>query len=293
MRDIGDRQIKKKLIIQVAVLLAVCIIVIAGGRLLSGNRFKMTVGIFEAGNITSPLVLIFSLMMIVSNIELLRHESFRVQNVLGMGIGIALILCEVFGVRLMFWNVSGSEMLLRAFYVFTSVYFTTFCYFECILMGSVICGLRAARHVPALRQDYILILGCRVSQCHICHHELPRLQERCLGEACGTSRGGSRKQNKVVVLAECLYQGVCGTACQSISAGDCVAGFAGIILRKCGDSDRIEGVLLTGEEILRGRFFRDKTGTALPTAFRIKSSRKNRPRGIRRACCAATAEPFQ
>ena len=110
--------------------------------------------------ITSPLVLIFSLMMIVSNIELLRHESFRVQNVLGMGIGIALILCEVFGVRLMFWNVSGSEMLMRAFYVFTSVYFTTFCYFECILIGSVICGLRAARHVPALRQDYILILGC-------------------------------------------------------------------------------------------------------------------------------------
>ena len=102
----------------------------------------------------------------------------------------------------MFWNVSGSEMLLRAFYVFTSVYFTTFCYFECILIGSVICGLRAARHVPALRQDYILILGSRVSQCHICHHELPRLQERCLGEACGTSRGGPRKQNKVVVLAE-------------------------------------------------------------------------------------------
>ena len=114
--------------------------------------------------ITSPLVLVFSLMMIVSNIALLRHERFRIQNILGLGIGFALILSEVLGVRLMFWNLSGSEMKIRVFYVLSSVYFTTFCYFECILMGSVICGLRAARHVPALRQDYILILGCGFNQ---------------------------------------------------------------------------------------------------------------------------------
>jgi uncharacterized SAM-binding protein YcdF (DUF218 family) len=55
---------------------------------------------------------------------------------------------------------SGSEMQMRIFYTLSSVYYTVFTYFECILIGSVACGLRAARHIPAPVQDYILILGC-------------------------------------------------------------------------------------------------------------------------------------
>ena len=110
--------------------------------------------------ITLPAVLVFSLLMIISNIALLRHENFRVQNILGLGIGFLMIASELIGAGILLSNFSGSALQLRIYYVLSSVYFTTFTYFECILMGSVICGLRAARHVPAYVQDYILILGC-------------------------------------------------------------------------------------------------------------------------------------
>ena len=110
--------------------------------------------------VTSPAVLVFSILMIVSNIALLQHERFRVQNILGLGIGFALIICEAFGVLLMMKDVSGSEMQVRIYYTLSSVYYTVFTYFECILIGSVVCGIRAARHVPKPDKDYILILGC-------------------------------------------------------------------------------------------------------------------------------------
>ena len=93
--------------------------------------------------ITLPAVLAFSLLMIISNIALLRHENFRVQNILGLGIGLLMIASELIGAGLLLYNFSGSALQLRIYYVLSSVYFTTFTYFECILMGSVICGLRA------------------------------------------------------------------------------------------------------------------------------------------------------
>ena len=122
------------------------------------ETFSMSGWLFSL--IFLPAMLAFSVLMIVSNIALLRHESFRVQNILGLGIGILLIASEVFGFWLLIQDVSGSEMQVRVFYTLSSVYYTIFTYFECILIGSVICGLRAARHVPAPVQDYILILGC-------------------------------------------------------------------------------------------------------------------------------------
>ncbi|MBR2765892.1 MAG: YdcF family protein [Blautia sp.] len=112
--------------------------------------------------LTSPLILLFSVLMIISNIALLRHESFRIQNVLGLGISLILILSELFGAWLI---ISVSDMAdtrqeMQIIFVVQSVYFTIFTYLECILMGAVICGIRAARHVPAPDKDYILILGC-------------------------------------------------------------------------------------------------------------------------------------
>ena len=122
------------------------------------ETFSLSGWIFSL--ILIPVMLAFSILMIVSNIELLRHERVRVQNVLGLGIGFALIICEIVGFRLLFWDFSGSEMQVRIIYTLSSVYYTMFTYFECILIGSVVCGLRAARHIPAPVQDYILILGC-------------------------------------------------------------------------------------------------------------------------------------
>ena len=42
-----------------------------------------------------------------------------------------------------------------------NVYATAFACFECVLVGAIVCGIQAARHVPAPDADYILILGCK------------------------------------------------------------------------------------------------------------------------------------
>ena len=37
-------------------------------------------------------------------------------------------------------------------------------YLECILIGTIVCAVKAARHIPAFDKDYILILGCQIRE---------------------------------------------------------------------------------------------------------------------------------
>ena len=110
--------------------------------------------------LTMPAMLLFSLAMAVSNIALLRHERMRLQNVLGLGVSLLLIIGEGIGALLFYRNFMGSEWEMRLQSTLDNVYATVFVYFECMLVGSVICGIQAARHQPAMNKDFIIILGC-------------------------------------------------------------------------------------------------------------------------------------
>ena len=43
---------------------------------------------------------------------------------------------------------------------FENVYATAYVYFECMLAGSIVCGMKAARWKPSMDKDFIVILGC-------------------------------------------------------------------------------------------------------------------------------------
>ncbi|MDO5702826.1 MAG: YdcF family protein [Lachnospiraceae bacterium] len=110
--------------------------------------------------VTSPAVIIFSVLLIVSNIALLTHERYRFQNILGLLIGVIMIA----GTAVLFIvdrKLPPAESGFSIFTVAVHVYGTVFTYFECMLLGSVVCGIRAARHIPAYDKDFIIILGCR------------------------------------------------------------------------------------------------------------------------------------
>ena len=111
--------------------------------------------------VTALPVLAFAVAMAVSNIALVRHEGFHPKNVLGVGIGVALVAGEALAFFLYGRDISGSERQVRTWTTLCNVYATVFACFECVLVGSIVCGLKAARHVPAPDADYILILGCR------------------------------------------------------------------------------------------------------------------------------------
>ena len=111
--------------------------------------------------LTSPLVTLFALAMMVSNVALLRHESFRISNILAIGVGALLILGEV-GAYLCFTrSFSGSELEGRIDSMLRNSYGTVLAYFECMLAGTMICGVKAAHHVPSFDRDYLIVLGCR------------------------------------------------------------------------------------------------------------------------------------
>lgn len=109
---------------------------------------------------TAPFIIIFSILLIISNIELLRHENTRFQNILGLLLGIILITGEI--VYYIIYTGLRQAPLNQQFLAISieNIIGIIFTYFECILFASLICGLRAAKHVPAYDRDYILILGC-------------------------------------------------------------------------------------------------------------------------------------
>ena len=110
--------------------------------------------------LSAPLIILFSVAVIISNIALLRHEHPRPQNVLGLLIGGLLIIGEIIGWVLFSRDFMGSEWEYRIDRTLQNTYATVFIYCQCMLTGSVICGLKAARHVPAADKDFIIILGC-------------------------------------------------------------------------------------------------------------------------------------
>jgi vancomycin permeability regulator SanA len=110
--------------------------------------------------LTAPLMLLFAGAMAVSNIVLLRHERPRLQNGLGLLVSALLVIGEGVGAYMFTRDFSGSELEGQIRNTILNTYATIFVYFQCMLTGSVICGITAARHQPAPDKDFIIILGC-------------------------------------------------------------------------------------------------------------------------------------
>ena len=110
---------------------------------------------------TAPFLMAFATAMAVSNAALLRHEGFSPKNVLGIGVSLALVAGEALAVYLYSRDFSGSEWEVRVHDTLENVYAAAFAYFECMLAGAIVCGVKAARCAPPPDADYILILGCR------------------------------------------------------------------------------------------------------------------------------------
>ena len=110
--------------------------------------------------LTTPMIVLFAVAMSISNLALIRHEGYRVQNALGLLISFLLLAGTAFGWYISSMDFSGSEMEWRLNSTFVNVYATAFVYCECMLAGAVYCGIRAARYLPEMNQDFIVILGC-------------------------------------------------------------------------------------------------------------------------------------
>ena len=109
---------------------------------------------------TAPLVAVFAIAMTISNIVLMKHENRRLKNALGILAGILLMGGEIIAILLdrSGLNRPGSEENLTQLIFF--LFPTIFVYFECVLIGAIVCGLRAAQYEPSKDRDCLIILGC-------------------------------------------------------------------------------------------------------------------------------------
>ena len=171
--------------------------------------------------LTFPLVIIFSVLLIISNIALLRHERPRIQNVLGLLLGFMMIAADFSYMRLFSLSYAGSYEQVRLLTTVENVLGIVITYAECVQISAMICGLRSARHVPAYDRDYILILGCgfrkdgtlppllrgRVDKAV----EFWKRQKQATGKEAILIPSGGQGRDECMAEAEAMYRYLVGT----------------------------------------------------------------------------------
>ena len=108
---------------------------------------------------TTPFLLVFSIALCVSNLSLIRHEGFRIVNLLGIFLSFLLLGGVVFIFRFNFY-VSGSEREVMIHDLVSNTFAAVYLYYECMLLGAIVADSIAARYEPDLNMDFIIILGC-------------------------------------------------------------------------------------------------------------------------------------
>lgn len=118
-----------------------------------------------------PVAFVVSVLMAVSNARLLRREGFTWRNMLGVILGVAVCVLTLVPEWL---NIVSADARFADFHNLRSAapyvlmlvedgmaFFVA--YLECILLGTIVFGIKAARHVPDFDKDAVLILGCQVA----------------------------------------------------------------------------------------------------------------------------------
>ena len=107
----------------------------------------------------TPVMLVISVLLAISNIWLMRNEGKRPVNALGIVFAVLWFAGMVltFGANefIMLWGISYPKTVwLILIYVIA--------YFECMFLSTVACTYLATKYTPAYDRDYIIILGCAI-----------------------------------------------------------------------------------------------------------------------------------
>ncbi|MBR2524520.1 MAG: YdcF family protein [Clostridiales bacterium] len=138
-----------------------------GDGMQSYEIFSNMLSIF--GNFTFilfPVMFILSVWLIITNINLMKHEGRGVTNALGIIIGVLICLGTILGNTFYYlltgFSIGASyEVYVISLYI-ESVINLVLSYFECMLIANMICTFNARRHIPQFNKDYMIILGCRI-----------------------------------------------------------------------------------------------------------------------------------
>ncbi len=114
--------------------------------------------------LTLPCILILSLYSIITNFILIKKEGFDPRRMLGVGLGF-LSIFGLFGSQTLYYIVSrfllGNDMKALKFTLDICIN-ASLSYFYTLIIATLYCNIRAARHIPKYNKDFIIILGARI-----------------------------------------------------------------------------------------------------------------------------------
>lgn len=134
---------------------------------------RQTLGTFTGFSIfLLPIAFIVSILVIYSNIVLVRKEGMSWKNLLGLILGFFLCFSTIlpdivnnFLQTATFVDVHRENGIASHIQMFceTTVY-SIVTYLECILVGTIVLGIKSAKHIPEFNKNYIIILGCQIKK---------------------------------------------------------------------------------------------------------------------------------
>ena len=117
-----------------------------------------------------PVAFIVSILVIFSNIILLKKEGFTWRNMLGIILGVLVIIATITPNIInnilqtsTFIDIHNQNGIALYIYEFLETFiFICVSYLECILLATIILGVKAAKNLPEFDKDFIIILGCKI-----------------------------------------------------------------------------------------------------------------------------------
>ena len=114
--------------------------------------------------LTLPFIIIIAIYSIIANIVLIKKEGKKLNNLLGIVIAI-FALFGLVGTQMVYLLAFRLVTEYKALIIkqITDIFInSTLTYFYSIMLATIYCNIRAARHVPKYDKDYIIILGCMI-----------------------------------------------------------------------------------------------------------------------------------
>ena len=116
--------------------------------------------------LTLPCIVILSLYSIVTNIILIKREGFSPRRSLGIIMG-AFAIFGILGSQTLYYVITrlllGTEKQFIKFTLDICIN-GTLSYFYTLIIATLYCNIRAAKHVPTYDQDFIIILGSKIKE---------------------------------------------------------------------------------------------------------------------------------
>ena len=114
--------------------------------------------------LTLPCIIVLSIYSIITNIILIKKEGFSYTNLLGILLGI-FALIGLFGSQSIYLITSklplGDKKLVIKKTVDICIN-VTLSYFYTLIIATLYCNIKAAKHVPSYDKDFVIILGSKI-----------------------------------------------------------------------------------------------------------------------------------